>query len=259
MGVLRIIDDGPVRRAVIDRPGTRNAIPPDGWVELTAALADFEASTQRVLVLTGEGGDFCSGADLGEAVDTGFGTPAQNVEWMRPVGEAATALHRVSKPTIAAVDGVAVGAGMNLALGCDIVIATDRVRFSEIFVRRGLTMDFGGTWLLPRIVGTAKARDIALTGRIVEAEEALAIGLVSRLVAPADLDTATTEVASQLMEGAPLAQRFLKVALDRSLDMTFEQAIAFETQTQALLLASKDVAEALAAFKEKRSADFRGA
>ena len=117
---------------------------------------------------------------------------------------------------------------MNLALGCDIVVATPRARFAEIFVKRGLTLDFGGTWLLPRLVGMARARELALTGRVVEADEALELGLVSRIVDPEALEEAVAELAAELAEGAPLAQRLLKTGLSRSLEMTFEQSIAYE-------------------------------
>ena len=147
---------------------------------------------------------------------------------------------------------------MNLALGCDLVIASSRARFAEIFVKRGLTLDFGGTWLLPRLVGLARARDLALTGRIVEADEALAIGLVTRVVAPDRLEAEVTELAEELAAGAPLAQRFIKVALDRSASMTFEQALAFEEQAQATLLGSEDLFEGAAAFFQKRPPDFKG-
>ena len=164
----------------------------------------------------------------------------------------------ITKPTIAAVDGVAVGAGMNLALGCDIVIATDRARFAEIFVRRGLTLDFGGTWLLPRLVGLARARELALTGRVVGAEEALGIGLVTDVVPAEDLIGRVDELAASLAAGAPLAQAFIKRAMDRSSAMTFEQALAFEEYAQGLLLGSEDLIEGAAAFIEKRAPEFRG-
>ena len=121
---------------------------------------------------------------------------------------------------------------MNLAIGCDIVIATDGARFAELFVRRGLTIDFGGTWLLPRLVGLARARELALTGRMVGADEALAMGLVSRVVPAARLQDEASQLAEQLAAGPPLAQRFLKVALDRSTSMTFEQSLAFEDQNR---------------------------
>ena len=238
-------------------PGAKNAIPKAGWVELAAAFEGFETSDQRALVVTGADGDFSAGADLG-ADFSGFGTAAANAEYMKLPNRAALALHRISKPTVAAVDGVAVGAGMNLALGCDVVIATERARFAEIFVKRGLTIDFGGTWLLPRLVGLARAREIALTGRIVEAEEALSIGLVARVVPASSLEDTAAEIAGALAEGAPLAQRLIKVALDRSSSMTFEQSLAYEEQAQAVLLGSEDLFEGAAAFFQKRPPEFKG-
>jgi len=257
MSFVSIEDRGSVQWVTMSSPGAKNAIPKIGWTELAEAFEDFEASDQRALVVIGEGEDFSAGADL-SADFSGFGTAAANAEYMRLPNRAALALHRISKPTIAAVDGVAVGAGMNLALGCDLVIATDRARFSEIFVKRGLTLDFGGTWLLTRLVGLARAREIALTGRLIGAEEALAIGLVIRVVDAAVLQETATELAGELAKGAPLAQRFIKTALDRSSTMTFEQSLAYEDQAQSVLLGSEDLFEGAAAFFQKRPPEFKG-
>ncbi len=253
---ITIEDRGVVRWLRLDAPDRKNAIPEDGWEPLAQAFYDFGASDQRVLVVAGEGEDFCAGADLSDvaAEDSAWA----NARRMAGPNEAAMALHRLAKPTIAAVDGVAVGAGMNLALGCDLIVATDRARFSQIFVRRGLTLDFGGSWLLPRVVGLAKARELAMTGRFVDAAEAAALGIVARVVAPEDLVGAATDLADELAAGAPLAQLFIKRALDRSATMTFEQALAFEEQSQAILLGSRDVREAAAAFGDKRDPRFDG-
>jgi enoyl-CoA hydratase/carnithine racemase len=250
-------DSGSIRTLTMSNPGKLNAVPQDGWVQLADALSEFAASEQRVLVLTGADAAFCAGADMGKELPA-IPSAADNAARMREVNRAAMALHRLTKPTIAAVDGVAVGAGMNLAIGCDIVVASSRSRFSEIFVQRGLTMDFGGTWLLPRLVGLMRARELALTGRIVNAEEALAIGLVLSVVEPDELADAVTRLAEQLAAGAPLAQSFLKRALDRSSSMNFEQSLSFEEQAQALLLGSDDRIEGGAAFVEKRDPKFRG-
>lgn len=241
----------------MSNPGRKNAVPPDSWIELAEAFEAFEASRARVLVVTGADGDFCSGADMNKS-QPDVPSAADTAARMRRTNRAANALHRVSKPTIAAVDGVAVGAGMNLALGCDVVVATDRARFAEIFVRRGLAIDFGGSWLLPRLVGLARARELALTGRVVGAEEALAYGLVVETVAPERLVDRATELANSLAEGAPLAQAMIKRALDRSSTMTWEQSLSFEAQAQAVLLSSEDLAEGAAAFIEKRNPEFKG-
>ena len=254
-----IEDRGRVRWLTIDRPERKNAVPAGGWAVLGEQFRAFEASQARVLVITGADGEFCAGADLNLAdLDTEMTSAAANVDRMRITGSAALALHRISKPTIAAVDGVAVGAGMNLAVGCDLVVATERARFSEIFVKRGLSLDFGGTWLLPRLVGLAKARELALTGRVVDATEALGIGLVTRVVPVADLVATVTELAEELASGAPVAQRFTKVGLDRSWTMSFEQALHYEDQAQAVLLASQDFREGVDAFLNKRPPEFEG-
>ena len=255
---VSIEDDGPVRVVTMSNPGRRNAVPAHGWDELAAEFDRFEASDQRVLVLRGEGDDFCAGADLVDVTGTDFSSAADNLALMRQTSSPAIRLARISKPTIAAVRGVAVGAGMNFAIGCDIVIAADDARFSEIFVARGLAMDMGGTWLLPRLVGAAVAKDLALTGRVVDADEALAIGLVSAVVSVDDLDQAVSERAERLSAGAPLAQRFIKAGLHRSSTMTFEQAIAFENQAQAVLFASEDTREGVRAFLDKRPPEFKG-
>ena len=209
-----------------------------------------------MLVVTGGDGDFCSGADMSS--DFVPGAVVDAYAMVDQVSAAALALHRSSKPTVAAVDGVAAGAGLNLALGCDVLIASDRARFSEIFVRRGLTLDFAGTWLLPRRIGLARAKELALTGRVFDVSEAERLGLVTRVVLAADLDATAMAVAAELAAGAPLAQRFIKAGLDRSLEMSFEEALSYEQAAQALLLSSEDFLEGAASFLQKRDPEFRG-
>jgi len=249
-------DRGAVRWLILNRPERKNAIPAAGWDELRTAFVDFDESDQRVLVVSGTGGDFCAGAELDPAV-VGLSAVDRH-ERLKTVGECLLALHRCSKPTVAAVDGVAVGAGMNLALACDLVIASDRVRFSELFVRRGLTVDFGGTWLLPRVVGLQRARELALTGRIVEADEARRLGLALEIVRPDRLEARVNEVVEELLAAAPMAQMFAKQTINRSFELTIEQALAWEGQSQAICLASEDVAEGVGAFLEKRKPQFKG-
>ena len=206
---LETEDRGAVRWLTIDRPTRRNAIPMDGWPELQHAILDFDGSASRVLVITGAGGAFCSGADLDPTrLESDLGV-APHHRRMKPVGAAAMALYRCAKPTIAAVDGIAAGAGLNLALGCDVAIASTRGRFSEIFVRRGLTVDFGGTWLLPRAVGPQRAKELALSGRIVEAAEALAIGLVLEMVEVEPPGESGDRIGRELPEPAPRLVRCL--------------------------------------------------
>lgn len=256
---LRVETKGLVRWLTIDRPERKNAIPsPDGWQVLADALESFEQSTDRVLVITGAGGDFCAGADLDPERFATPGSVADGHLRMKEVARAATALHRSTKPTIAAVDGVAVGAGMNLALGCDVVIASDRARFSEIFVRRGLSLDFGGTWLLPRIVGLQRAKDLALSGRIVQAEEALRLGIAMEVVPVASLESRASELARSYLSGAPIGQMFAKQGLNASFETSFADALAWEGQSQAIAFSTEDLAEGVAAFNEKREPEWRG-
>lgn len=255
---LHIEDEDDVRRITIDRPDRKNAIPGDGWERLAGEFVDFERSDARVLIVTGAGGEFCAGADLDRDRLDALPTVAERHRRMKTVGAAATALHRITKPTIAAVDGVAVGAGMNLALGCDVVIATDRARFSEVFVRRGLTLDFGGTWLLPRIVGLQRAKELVLSGRIIEAEEAVRIGLALEAVEPERLNDRAMEIARGFLEGAPLAQMFAKQALDASFESSFAQSVSWEGQSQSIALGTEDAIEGVAAFLEKRPPRWKG-
>jgi 2-(1,2-epoxy-1,2-dihydrophenyl)acetyl-CoA isomerase len=248
-------DRGPIRWLTFNRPERKNAIPFDGWAPLGEAFLEFEESSSRVLVLTGAGGNFCAGADLGSISTTGPGDVHRR---MKLVADTATALHRLTKPVIAAVDGAAVGAGLNLALGCDVVIATSRARFSEVFVRRGLAVDAGGTWLLPRLVGLQRAKEMALSGRMVGSEEALRIGLVTEVVAPEDLVSCVVRVAGGFLAGAPVAQMFIKQGIDHAWDVSFEEALSWEGQSQTICFATEDVAEGIAAFLEKRSSSFEG-
>ncbi|MBI5156777.1 MAG: enoyl-CoA hydratase/isomerase family protein [Acidimicrobiia bacterium] len=254
--MFEVRDTGSIRRLTISNPGRRNAVPTGQWGRLAELFGEFEASEQRVLVIAGADGDFCSGADLGS--DFVPGAVIDGYAMVDRVSAAALALHRITKPTVAAVDGVAAGAGLNLALGCDLLVASDRARFSEIFVRRGLTLDFGGTWLLPRRIGLGRAMELALTGRVIDVGEAERLGLVTRVVPAAELDGAATTLAEELAAGAPLAQRFIKAGLGRSFDMSFEEALSYEQTAQALLLSSEDFFEGAAAFLQKRDPEFRG-
>ena len=246
-----------VRILTMDRPDRKNAIPPDGFADLDEQFDDFETSEQRVLVVTGANGEFSAGADLDPDVPLDAGV-AERQRRMKLVAGAALRLHRLTKPTIAAVDGVAVGAAMNLALGCDVVLASSRARFSEIFVRRGLTLDFGGSWLLPRVVGIQRAKELALSGRIVEAHEARDIGLCLELTTPDGLLPRALEIAGSFADQAPIAQMFAKQGLNHAWDQSLAEALDLEGQSQAICFTTDDVSEGIAAFREKRHPDFQG-
>ncbi|MBA3280683.1 MAG: enoyl-CoA hydratase/isomerase family protein [Acidimicrobiia bacterium] len=242
-----------VATVVLANPRRKNAINEVMWGELTAAFHWVASdATVRVLVVTGEGDEFCSGADLARSPDGHW------LAYMRYVNGACLALAAVPQPSIARVDGVAVGAGMNLALGCDLVVASDRARFSEIFARRGLSLDFGGSWLLPRRVGLHKAKELALLAPIIDAAEADRIGLVNRVVPAAELDAAVGEWARQLAAGPPVALAQTKALLDRSSTSSLADSLEAEAAAQTVNFATSDTAEAIAAFLAKREPKYSG-
>lgn len=230
------------------RPERRNAVNPTMWEELRACfVAVSHSPDDRCLVLTGDGEHFCSGADLvaGRSVDSPLG-------WMHLVNSAVLALYRLPQPAIAKVRGVAVGAGMSLALACDLVVVDETARFAAPFVSRALSPDTGASWLLPRLVGPRKAAELVLLGSWVEAGEAAALGMVNRVLPDAELDGFVAEWADRIAAGPADATRLTKGLLAHGLDVTLEQALDDEGQAQALNLYSPDLREALIAFRERR-------
>lgn len=258
MDWLKVDSNNSVCTITINRPDRKNAIPAEGWPELAEAFEAFEAGDDRVLILTGAGGEFCAGAELDMDRFGGGTSVSEAHRRMKLIERTATLLHRTTKPTIAAVDGFAVGAGMNMAIGCDVVIVSERARFSEIFVKRGLTIDFGGTWLLPRVVGLQRAKEIALSGRFVDAEEAVEIGLAVEMVSEDDLQERALEIARSFLGGAPIAQMFVKQGLNASFESAFSESVSWEGQSQSILFGTEDVIEGVSAFLQKRAPDWRG-
>ena len=241
----------------LNRPEKKNAVNDVMWNELleTFRAVNDNADEDRVVVITGAGGSFCSGADLsGASADVARNGLAR----MRHIGDVCLALHAIQQPTIAKVVGVAAGAGLNLALGCDLVVASEDARFSEIFARRGLSVDFGGSWVLPRLIGLHKAKELVLLADIIDAKAAMEIGLVNRVVPGSAIDAFVDDWARRLADGPPLALSMSKRLLDQSSSMSLAQAIEAEAQAQNVNFASGDTAEALAAFVEKREPKFEG-
>jgi 2-(1,2-epoxy-1,2-dihydrophenyl)acetyl-CoA isomerase len=240
----------------LDRPQRKNAINGAMWDELLAVFREVaDRDSDRVLVLTGAEGNFCSGADLaGEEGDR----RSHQLAVMRHVGDVCLALYRLPQPTIAKVRGFAVGAGMNLALICDLVVADDTARFSEIFARRGLSIDFGGSWLLPRRIGMHRAKELALLADIIGADEAERIGLVNRVVRAEELDGVVSDWAGRLAAGPPIALAQTKRLLNNAVGMTLEQALDEEGAAQTVNASTADTREAMRAFLDKRDPTFTG-
>ncbi|GAA4675454.1 enoyl-CoA hydratase [Pseudonocardia yuanmonensis] len=243
-----------IRTVTLNRPRRKNALNAGSWDGLQRAFADAANDPSvRVLVLTGAGGDFCAGADL-----SGGPAGGHPLSRMHRINEIAMALHSLPMPTVAKVSGVAVGAGWNLALGCDLVVAERDARFSQIFAKRGLSLDFGGSWLLPKIVGLQQAKRLALLAEIIGAEEAERLGLVTYVVEPGTIDAFTADLAKTLAAGAPMALAQSKRMLNENTDKTLREALESEARAQTINFAGTDAPAAFEAFMAKRDPVFTG-
>jgi 2-(1,2-epoxy-1,2-dihydrophenyl)acetyl-CoA isomerase len=257
MSDLSVTRDDGVVTLTLNRPDKLNSITGAMWGGLRDVFDEVAGNRDdRVLVITGAGTGFCAGADL-VAQDMPRGTGGR-LAHMRGVGRSAAALRDIGKPTIAKVNGVAAGAGLNLALGCDLVIASDEARFSAIFVQRGLSIDYGGSWLLPRLIGVHKAKELAFLAEVIDAAEAERIGIVDRVVPAAELDAAVDTVVERMLQMAPIALAQTKHLLDQAFTVTFAEAVEAEAAAQVVNLGSADAKEAVRAFMEKRNPQFSG-
>jgi len=254
---LRVEVDGPIATLTLDRPAALNALTVPVKVALREALESLAADRGvRVVILTGAGRAFCAGQDLAER-DEPDAAPLE-VEVRERYNPIIRALRSMGQPVIAAVNGVAAGAGASLAFACDLRIAAEDARFVLAFGRIGLVPDSGATWFLPRLVGPAKAAELALVGDPLDAAEALRLGLVSRVVPGDELMSEARALAVRLAEGAPLALALTKAALQRSMTIDLDEALEGEAKLQGIAGASADHAEGLAAFREKRPPRFSG-
>ncbi len=251
--------DAGVVTVTMNRPARKNAANNTMWSELLATFEDVATDREaRVMVLTGAGGAFCSGADLGGSTDIAGRPGDPHLAQMRALGDVALRLHRIPKPTIAKVGGVAAGAGMSLAIGCDLVVASESARFSQIFAKRGLSVDFGASWLLPRLIGLHRAKELAFFADILSASEAAEFGLVNRVVPDDGLDGFVDDWARRLAEGPTLALSMTKTMLNNSMSVSMEEAVEDEARSQAVNFGTRDTREALTAFAEKRPPSFEG-
>lgn len=257
METLLVERDNGVVTITLDRPKVKNAMNRRLWEELLETLAEVAVNPEdRAVVLTGAGGDFCSGADLsGGGPFAAAGHMSFEMQWINQVP---LALHRLPKPTIAKVRGVAAGAGANLALGCDLIVAGQGARFAEIFARRGLSIDFGGSWLLPRLIGLHRAKEVAFFGDVLSAAEADRLGLVNRVVADDELDDFVTGWARRLAAGAPVALAQTKRLLNEAVQRSLPEALDAEGASQQIAVGTSDAKEAVRAFLAKREPTFEG-
>jgi enoyl-CoA hydratase/carnithine racemase len=255
METIEVARSGGVVTITLNRPAKKNAMNATMWDELSDTFRAINRSDEdRVVVLTGAGGDFCSGADLWASPDT----PRHQLAAMRDVTNVALLLSRLPQPVIAKVRGFAVGAGCNLALMCDLVLASETARFSEIFSKRGLSLDFGGSWILPRRVPLHRAKELAFFADIIDAAEADRIGLVNRVVPDDELDALVDDWAQRLVSLPPIAIAQSKRLLNNAMNVTLEEALDDEGAAQTVNFGTQDTPEAIRAWAEKRTPSFKG-
>ena len=249
---------GAIATITLNRPEARNAIDLTMRQELVAALDDVEADeAARVLVLTGAGGHFCAGGDV-KSMRAQRSTAAEGRARVELLNRMVQRLVDFPRPTLAMVDGYAVGAGTNLALCCDLVVASERAKFGELFNKIGLVPDGGGTWLLSRLVGLARAKELIFTGEVFDAAEAARIGLVNRVVPVVELERVTRALAEKIAAGPPGVLRLAKHMVNRAATSDLAAALDLEAYSQGLAVSTDDHQEGLTAFFEKRPPKFTG-
>jgi len=253
--VLRVERRGDVDVVTIDRPAARNALTFQTYAELARAVRE---TTARCLVVTGAGSAFCSGDDVKQVMGGGDGRAGERVAQSPRLTPAAAALLATDVPVIAAVNGPAVGWGMELALLCDLRIAGERAKFGELFVLRGLCCDVAGLARLASLVGREKAAELLFTGDVIDAREAERIGLVSRVVRDAELLDAALALAARIAANPPLAVRRIKAGLREALDPDWDALGVWVARSLGELFRTEDHREGVRAFLEKRAPRYVG-
>ncbi len=246
----------------LNRPDRMNALNTTMLHELIAAVDDVSKDDDvRVLVLAAAGKVFCSGADVSDGGKTSglSGTPNEMRRNLQETYQSvALGLRRLNKPTIAMVNGAAVGAGCDFAFACDMRVGSEKAKFRNGFVKVGLIPGGGGTWLYTRVMGLSRGLEFLFTGDFMEAEEAQRIGVLNRLVPADELESATMELAQKIASNPPLAVQMSKMMAYRALDTDLEAALEMSAAYQALALSSEDHREGVNAFMEKREPRFKG-
>ncbi|MFF4908458.1 enoyl-CoA hydratase/isomerase family protein [Streptomyces sp. NPDC001260] len=258
-GLLHTVDAG-VAHLTLDRPEALNALTPDQRELLIELLADASADPGvRAVVVTGTGRGFCAGADLRGGAAGGERVAGDVARMIRTGAQRLiAAVLDCEKPVIAAVNGTAAGLGAHLALACDLVLAAESAKFIEVFVRRGLVPDGGGAYLLPRLIGPHRAKELMFFGDALSATDAERIGLVNRVVPDAELDKTARDWAARLAVGPTRALALTKQLVNASLDGDRAAAFAAEAAAQEINMTTADAQEGVRSFVERRSPEYRG-
>lgn len=253
---IRIERHGAVAHLVLARPERLNALTPDMMEQLgEATLALQKDAGVRAVVLRGEGRAFCAGADVGTM--TGFDVVAGRARIHR-AHRVIAGLANLDKPVIAAVRGATVGVGWSFAMACDLILASDNVRFGQVFKKIGLAPDGAAAYFLSQMIGTLRARELMLSARLVEAPEALALGLVNEVLPDAQLEARAAALAEELAASATFALAMGKRLFRGAVQPSLEAFLELESQVQNLVLQTDDHKEGAAAFREKRQPRFVG-
>ena len=263
-GLVDLSNQGAVGIITLNRPEARNALNPEMFQELGSAIQGCRDPDMRAVIITGSGGSFCAGADVKDFVNQLENSGPEGLH--QHLKRLADAFHRnvvipirqLDKPVIARIDGVAAGGGLSLAIACDLRVASDSARFLMAYGNIGATADGGSTYLLPRLIGTARAMELYLSDQPIGAQRALDLGLLNQVFPTAELERSTLEFAARLAQGPTVAYGRVKALFDSSWDASLAGQLDAETEYISNITMTDDFQEGIKAFAEKRSPRFQG-
>lgn len=241
-----------IAKITFNRPEVLNALNNEIRSEFQAAMSDIQSDDSiKVVILTGAGRSFIAGADINEL-------KALTMQQARKVVRLGEVIENLEKPVIAAVNGYALGGGCEIAMACDVIVASEYAKFGQPEINLGIIPGGGGTQRLPRVVGMHKAKEMVFTGDIIDAKEAERIGLVNKVVPAGELEATVRAIADKVASKSPVAVKLAKAAMNRGMRTNLETGLAYEKELYSLSHTTKDRAEGIAAFLEKRKPDFKG-
>jgi len=259
MSLILFEQEGPIGRITLNKPEQLNAINPEMGDELRALIPELNQNKDlRVIMITGAGKAFSAGGNLQFILDRTKKNPVQNKQDMIEFYSKFLSIRHLEIPSIALINGPAIGAGFCLAMACDIRIASHNAKMGVNFAKLGLSSGMGGLYWITKLVGSAKAADLFFTGRTVTAEEALQIGLINRIHSPESLEQEATRYAQEIAKNAPLAIRIMKKGIQKAVNLNLEEVFDYESSGQAQCFETGDLKEGIRAIQEKRSPSFKG-